>query len=162
MFQFPAFPPLARFQEMIPGRFPDLGDLRIKACLAAPRSFSQLSHDLHRLWTPRHPPCTLSSLTTLFLNSFVVGHYIPNSPCFQRTPRVSPRVFPHITLLVIPCGSIQAALGHGGGDRTRTDDFLVANQVLYQLSYAPGQARGLPGAGASARVARSDGGPDWI
>ena len=25
----------------------------------------------------------------------------------------------------------------GGGDRTRTDDPLVANQVLYQLSYAP-------------------------
>jgi hypothetical protein len=26
----------------------------------------------------------------------------------------------------------------GGGDRSRTDDRLVANQVLYQLSYAPG------------------------
>ena len=26
---------------------------------------------------------------------------------------------------------------HGGGDRIRTDDRLVANQVLYQLSYAP-------------------------
>ena len=26
----------------------------------------------------------------------------------------------------------------GGGDRIRTDDRLVANQVLYQLSYAPG------------------------
>ena len=25
----------------------------------------------------------------------------------------------------------------GGGDRIRTDDPLVANQVLYQLSYAP-------------------------
>ena len=25
----------------------------------------------------------------------------------------------------------------GGGDRIRTDDRLVANQVLYQLSYAP-------------------------
>ena len=25
----------------------------------------------------------------------------------------------------------------GGGDRTRTDDPLVANQMLYQLSYAP-------------------------
>lgn len=52
---------------MSPGRFPDLGDLRIKACLAAPRSFSQLNHVLRRLWTPRHPPCTLRSLTTLFL-----------------------------------------------------------------------------------------------
>ena len=34
--------------------------------LAAPRGLSQLSHVLRRLWTPRHPPCTLSSLTTLF------------------------------------------------------------------------------------------------
>jgi hypothetical protein len=32
MFQFSAFPPLARYQDMNPGRFPDLGDLRIKAC----------------------------------------------------------------------------------------------------------------------------------
>ena len=29
------------------------------------------------------------------------------------------------------------AMGPGGGDRIRTDDRLVANQVLYQLSYAP-------------------------
>ena len=36
----------------------------------------------------------------------------------------------------------------GGGDRIRTDDRLVANQVLYQLSYAPksiGQVVGLGG-----------------
>ena len=36
----------------------------------------------------------------------------------------------------------------GGGDRNRTDDRLVANQVLYQLSYAPksiGQVVGLGG-----------------
>ena len=66
MFQFPAFPPLSRRREITLGRFPGLGDLRITACLAASRSLSQLSHVLQRLWTPRHPPCTLSSLTTLF------------------------------------------------------------------------------------------------
>jgi hypothetical protein len=65
MFQFPAFPPLARHQKMSLGRFPDLGDLRITACLAAPRSLSQLNHVLHRLWTPRHPPFTLNNLTNL-------------------------------------------------------------------------------------------------
>ena len=32
----------------------------------------------------------------------------------------------------------------GGGDRIRTDDRLVANQVLYQLSYAPSWMRGVP------------------
>jgi hypothetical protein len=33
----------------------------------------------------------------------------------------------------------------GGGDRIRTDDRLVANQVLYQLSYAPVSVVGLTG-----------------
>ena len=84
MFQFPAFPTLSRHQEMNPGRFPDLGHLRIKARLAAPRSFSQLCHALHRLWTPRHPPCTLCSLTTLFLYC-VVLHVLPIHLYFQRT-----------------------------------------------------------------------------
>ena len=66
MFQFSAFPPFSRLQEMNLGRFPDLGDLRIIACLAAPRSLSQLCYVLRRLWTPRHPPCTLQNLTFLF------------------------------------------------------------------------------------------------
>lgn len=48
------------------------GHLRIKGCFAPPRSLSQLCHVLRRLWTPRHPPYTLSSLTTLFA-SFAVG-----------------------------------------------------------------------------------------
>ena len=83
MFQFPAFPTLSRHQEMNPGRFPDLGHLRIKARLAAPRSFSQLCHALHRLWTPRHPPCTLGSLTTLFVLRGAPRSFY--SPCFQRS-----------------------------------------------------------------------------
>ena len=90
MFQFPAFPALSRCQETNPGRFPDLGDLRIIAYLAAPRSFSQLCHVLRRLWTPRHPPCTLGSLTTLFLY-FVVIATLANSLCFQRTARLPSR-----------------------------------------------------------------------
>ena len=98
MFQFPAFPPLAQRREIILGRFPGLGDLRITACLAASRSLSQLSHVLQRLWTPRHPPYTLSSLTTLFacVRNTLLGLWaqaqrrtvlprFPNSLCFQRT-----------------------------------------------------------------------------
>ena len=50
---------------MNPSRFPDLGDPRIITCLTAPRGLSQLYHVLLRLWTPRHPPFTLGSLTTL-------------------------------------------------------------------------------------------------
>ena len=66
MFQFPAFPPAFAGSEIALGRFPDLGHPRIIACLAAPRGLSQPSHVLLRLWTPRHPPYTLCSLTTLF------------------------------------------------------------------------------------------------
>ena len=51
-----------------------------------------------------------------------------------------------------------------GGDRIRTDDRLVANQVLYQLSYAPMEEPGGWPAGALRRVRRAhlDGGPAWI
>ena len=83
MFQFPAFPTLARRQEISPGRFPDLGDLRIKARLTAPRSLSQLCHALRRLWIPRHPPYTLCSLTTHFVLRDV--HVHSTTPCSQRT-----------------------------------------------------------------------------
>ena len=43
----------------------------------------------------------------------------------------------------------------GGGDGIRTHDLLVANQTLYQLSYAPGQ---------NARIGEDTdpGGPKWI
>ena len=36
-----------------------------------------------------------------------------------------------------PSVLLACAQGQSGGDRIRTDDPLVANQVLYQLSYAP-------------------------
>jgi hypothetical protein len=44
------------------------GHLRINAWLAAPRSLAQPSHVLRRLSTPKHPPDTLSNLTTLVEN----------------------------------------------------------------------------------------------
>jgi hypothetical protein len=69
MFQFPTFPPRCG-TRVAPGRLPDLGDLRINACSAAPRSLSQPCHVLHRLWTPRHPPFTLRSLTN-FISQYV-------------------------------------------------------------------------------------------
>jgi hypothetical protein len=70
MFQFPAFAAFPYgFREGSRGiasrRF------RIRASPdqslpATPRSLSQLCYALHRLLTPKHPPCTLRSLTTLF------------------------------------------------------------------------------------------------
>ncbi len=147
MFQFSAFPTLTGRWEINPIRFPYLGNLRIKAHLAAPRSFSQLCHDLLRLWTPRHPPYTLRSLTYALscivvaaLFAYVLIHLVfkerqhrleANTTCISSRGSLS-----------APCHSFgvpskDAHPTNGGGDRIRTDDPLVANQVLYQLSYAP-------------------------
>ena len=103
MFQFPAFPPAFAGSEIALGRFPDLGHPRIIACLAAPRGLSQPSHVLLRLWTPRHPPYTLCSLTTLFFlrgchaaNQFTLfsknrvrqGHHADSVPSTHTNPVV--------------------------------------------------------------------------
>src|SRR5262245_40261810 len=50
------------------------GHLRVNAWLAAHRSLSQPSHVLRRLSTPRHPPSTLSNLTT-FLSRRLLENY---------------------------------------------------------------------------------------
>ena len=41
------------------GRVSPFGHPRISACLPAPLGFSQVNDVLHRLSTPRHPPCAL-------------------------------------------------------------------------------------------------------
>ena len=47
-----------------------------------------------------------------------------------------------LALLLYPLtSSFQLCAEIGGGERDRTDDLLVANQVLSQLSYTP---KGLP------------------
>src|SRR5262245_49814326 len=48
-------------------------DLRIKACLAAPRSLSHPRHVFHSFSAPRHPPYTLSSLTTFILGQILLS-----------------------------------------------------------------------------------------
>ena len=37
---------------------------------------------------------------------------------------------------LLPIGSERTVVNYGAGDRTRTDDLLITNQLLYQLSYA--------------------------
>ena len=92
----------------IPGSRPACGFPRlIAACYA-----------LHRLLMPRHPPYTLSNLTSFTSDT--------HDLCFglfscQRT--TSPNVGLNTNL--------------GGAERDRTADPLVANQVLSQLSYSP-------------------------
>jgi hypothetical protein len=55
MFQFSTFAQLSLL----------FGNLGINACLTAPPELFAAFHALHRLPTPRHPPCALNSLTTL-------------------------------------------------------------------------------------------------
>ena len=50
---------LAHYREWVA----PFGDLRIKASGSSPELIAA-NHVLHRLWAPRHPPYTLSSLTT--------------------------------------------------------------------------------------------------
>ena len=71
-------------------------------------------HVLHRLPLPRHPPYALSSLT-------IKKPYIDQC-CFSYTPTD-----------ICNCQRTKT----GGGERDRTDDPLLARQVLSQLSYTP-------------------------
>ena len=95
----------------IPGSRPACGFPRlIAACYA-----------LHRLLMPRHPPYTLSNLTSFtsdthdLLSVYSVVKEPPARPAGRTT-------------------------NLGGAERDRTADPLVANQVLSQLSYSPSPA----------------------
>ena len=69
-------------------------------------------HVLRRLSAPRHPPCTLSSLTKLEI-------------------LLSQRISSLLTRF-----SCQRSIA-GGADRDRTDDLRLARAALSQLSYSP-------------------------
>ncbi len=58
---------------------------------------------------------------------------------FLITNRPDTRPFTKITVLRGPIQtSLRSIIGtHGGDGRNRTDDPLLAKQVLYQLSYIP-------------------------
>ena len=97
MFQFPSFPAhgygfTMGFQGTTPGAFPHLRHLRIKACLATPRSFSQLCHVFHRLSTPKHPPWTLSYLVLIFYALDLDHTFLPDfqRPALRNTPAKPP------------------------------------------------------------------------
>jgi hypothetical protein len=98
------------------------------------------SHVLHRRLAPRHPPYALSSLTT----------YVVATKCaFSQKNRFYPYA---IVKDLAKSGSATTSWIHdrqpavayrapnapSGADRDRTDDLLVANQALSQLSYSPG------------------------
>lgn len=71
----------------------------------------------------------------------------------------------------VPARDVPVGDARGGDDGTRTHNPLVANQVLYQLSYVPGVRTGRPnrGVGSPPTADRSEilrsragGWPRWI
>jgi hypothetical protein len=90
-------------------------------------------HVLHRLLAPRHPPCTLGSLT---LGSPSLGarqRHSPPAPLLftcQRTIRLHYRA-------ALPGGATRCKPRFGGDDRGRTGNLGLAKPALSQLSYIP-------------------------
>ena len=122
------------------------GYLRVKAWLAAHRSFSQPSHVLRRLSTPRHPPSTLSNLTTflsrslareqLFKSRSIVGDHIPEVVKDHQGRSCRPP----------PCGLRSGGAGHrkvrcsgGAGHRVSTEPARTARASMHFLPFQPGR-----------------------
>jgi hypothetical protein len=92
-------------------------------------------HVLHRLLTPGHPPCALIRLITTQRMKNIRTH---SQDRLSKNPgrdiaRDPIKTIPE-TLRSMSSASLAPV---GGGERDRTDDLLVANQALSQLSYTP-------------------------
>ena len=80
MFQFPSLASLSGYRCVTTGGFPHSEIPGSKSVNDSPRLIAAV-HVLHRLLTPRHPPCALGSLTTVMntpktksLNSYYVSN----------------------------------------------------------------------------------------
>ena len=118
-------------------------------------------HVLPRLLTPGHPPCALIRLTTTQRMKHIRTHSqdrLSKNPergnralyksffqpigCLPRSREGwlairSSKNPPCSALSELRRGSFALRAKDGGGERDRTDDLLVANQALSQLSYTP-------------------------
>jgi hypothetical protein len=140
--------------------FPDLGDPRIKACLRLPEAYRSLTTSFIGSWCQGILTCTFLSLTKFTLE--IVYSTRRSHPIVKelhhhaRTRTQRPRNIGSHRLPLVGHPSIRSlrssARRHrsrrpprqAGDDRARTDDLLVANQALYQLSYVPGLASPTP------------------
>ena len=116
-------------------------------------------HVLHRLSVPRHPPSTLSNLTIKCLDLMrsavprrtlrrvSASLYLPIFNCQRNACGREDQRWAQSRIVRTAClpdghGFEVAAAEDGGkvggADRDRTDDPLLAKQVLSQLSYSPG------------------------
>ena len=141
MFQFPGFAPQTYlFSLRLPAHGRQGCPIRISSdyrlCSSSPKLFAA-TYVLHRLLTPRHPPCALSSLTSISL---------PKDAYFTRKPasagRVSlSRLSKNMRTRNVHRADLWSALSKfpadrcsSGGCRDRTDDLRLAKASLSQLS----------------------------
>ena len=92
----------------------------------------------HRLPTPRHPPDALILLVSRKkLPSIPIQLYKSRPVRVRQAQRLV-----HIRVTILSLACCQSRLGQeyvwgGGAGRNRTDDLLLAKQMLSQLSYSP-------------------------
>ena len=146
---------------MTPTRFPHSEIPGSQPVCGSPRLIAAY-HVLHRLSAPRHPPCTLSSLTkSSYLSAFLGSTNLSSMPdSVVKEPKTLERASPapardgcRCELERDPLRTARArklgpeslaknrmpegAQRLGGADRNRTDDFRLAKAALSQLSYSP-------------------------
>ncbi len=149
----------SRMTEHYPCRVTPFGHPRINACLRLPRLFAAC-HVLHSLSAPRHPPCTLSSLTKLECLSLSESYRLDSIQLSKNSKLIES------ALAGVPTRHIgRGPLSYealGGADRDRTDDIRLAKAALSQLSYSPIRQRSVDRPRSSCLLLsrrRSTGGP---
>ena len=120
---------------MTPAGFPHSDIPGSKTVCVSPRLIAAY-HVLHRLLVPRHPPCTLSSLT----GSSKVLHCVYPASRIRLSMSVSGALSTTAPLSGANI-SIGAAMRHplesGGDSGARTRSLRLAKPALSQLSYIP-------------------------
>ena len=153
MFQFPSLASCtyvfsARSRGFAAGGFPIRKSPGQSLLGGSPELFAAY-HVLHRLLTPGHPPCALVRLTTTqHMKEFRTA---PSESVVKEQGRHAPQTCDAKTWALSTFPAIPDPLPgvmDGGGERDRTDDLLVANQALSQLSYTPKRSHAVSCAGA--------------
>ena len=133
---------------MSPAGFPHSEICGSQAICASPQLIAAY-HVLHRLLTPRHPPCALSSLTE---HSRCSMARLTRQPVFScQRPQTRHRTSPVRSTAIYWSRSGRASsalptrLLPGGDSRDRTGNLRLAKPALSQLSYIPVKMVGLSG-----------------
>src|SRR6185503_9537697 len=82
----------------------------------------------------------------------VVDRFRPPADLSRRGPQIMPALAAHVH----SGGSQEARRAFCGAEETRTPDFLLAKEALYQLSYGPKTGYAGFGAAASSRASVSE------